>query len=97
MNHAAKRNSRDLICLSHLRWNFVFQRPQQLDDAMRERSPRLFLRRADFRRRPYPSCESRAIRACTFVNLIFRAIFLTRPVVDRASPSAVRAADEVED
>jgi glycosyltransferase involved in cell wall biosynthesis len=29
-NHAAKRNSRDLICLSHLRWNFVFQRPQHL-------------------------------------------------------------------
>src|SRR5918994_1903113 len=27
---AAKRNSRDLICLSHLRWNFVFQRPQHL-------------------------------------------------------------------
>jgi UDP-galactopyranose mutase len=29
-NHAAKRNSHDLICLSHLRWNFVFQRPQHL-------------------------------------------------------------------
>ncbi len=27
---AAKRNTRDLICLSHLRWNFVFQRPQHL-------------------------------------------------------------------
>ena len=30
MNPAAKGDSRDLICLSHLRWNFVFQRPQQL-------------------------------------------------------------------
>lgn len=30
MNPAVKGNSRDLICLSHLRWNFVFQRPQQL-------------------------------------------------------------------
>jgi UDP-galactopyranose mutase len=30
MNPAAKENSCDLICLSHLRWNFVFQRPQQL-------------------------------------------------------------------
>jgi UDP-galactopyranose mutase len=30
MNPAVKRNSRDLICLSHLRWNFVFQRPQHL-------------------------------------------------------------------
>lgn len=31
MTHsAAKRNTRDLICLSHLRWNFVFQRPQHL-------------------------------------------------------------------
>jgi glycosyltransferase involved in cell wall biosynthesis len=30
MNRAAKEDSRDLICLSHLRWNFVFQRPQQL-------------------------------------------------------------------
>ena len=29
-NTAAKGNSRDLICLSHLRWNFVFQRPQHL-------------------------------------------------------------------
>jgi UDP-galactopyranose mutase len=29
-NPAAKGNSRDLICLSHLRWNFVFQRPQHL-------------------------------------------------------------------
>jgi UDP-galactopyranose mutase len=29
-NPAAKANSRDLICLSHLRWNFVFQRPQHL-------------------------------------------------------------------
>jgi UDP-galactopyranose mutase len=29
-NLAAKGNSRDLICLSHLRWNFVFQRPQHL-------------------------------------------------------------------
>lgn len=29
-NSAAKGNSRDLICLSHLRWNFVFQRPQHL-------------------------------------------------------------------
>lgn len=27
---AAKGNSQDLICLSHLRWNFVFQRPQHL-------------------------------------------------------------------
>jgi glycosyltransferase involved in cell wall biosynthesis len=27
---ASKRNSRDLLCLSHLRWNFVFQRPQHL-------------------------------------------------------------------
>lgn len=30
MQSAAKGNSRDLICLSHLRWNFVFQRPQHL-------------------------------------------------------------------
>jgi len=30
MDPAAKGDSRDLICLSHLRWNFVFQRPQQL-------------------------------------------------------------------
>jgi UDP-galactopyranose mutase len=30
MNPGAKGASRDLICLSHLRWNFVFQRPQQL-------------------------------------------------------------------
>src|SRR4029450_4853172 len=30
MDPAAKGESRDLICLSHLRWNFVFQRPQQL-------------------------------------------------------------------
>ena len=29
-NPAAKGNSPDLICLSHLRWNFVFQRPQHL-------------------------------------------------------------------
>jgi len=29
-NPAVKINSRDLICLSHLRWNFVFQRPQHL-------------------------------------------------------------------
>jgi UDP-galactopyranose mutase len=29
-NTAAKSNSPDLICLSHLRWNFVFQRPQHL-------------------------------------------------------------------
>jgi UDP-galactopyranose mutase len=29
-NPAVKGNSRDLICLSHLRWNFVFQRPQHL-------------------------------------------------------------------
>lgn len=27
---ATKRNSEDLICLSHLRWDFVFQRPQHL-------------------------------------------------------------------
>jgi glycosyltransferase involved in cell wall biosynthesis len=27
---AVKENIRDLICLSHLRWNFVFQRPQHL-------------------------------------------------------------------
>jgi glycosyltransferase involved in cell wall biosynthesis len=27
---AGKRNTGDLICLSHLRWNFVFQRPQHL-------------------------------------------------------------------
>ena len=30
MNPAAKGDRLDLICLSHLRWNFVFQRPQQL-------------------------------------------------------------------
>jgi glycosyltransferase involved in cell wall biosynthesis len=30
MNSAAKGNKHDLICLSHLRWNFVFQRPQHL-------------------------------------------------------------------
>lgn len=30
MNPAVKGNSSDLICLSHLRWNFVFQRPQHL-------------------------------------------------------------------
>jgi len=24
------QNQPDLICLSHLRWNFVFQRPQHL-------------------------------------------------------------------
>ena len=29
-NPAVKGNSSDLICLSHLRWNFVFQRPQHL-------------------------------------------------------------------
>lgn len=27
---AAQRNTSDLICLSHLRWDFVFQRPQHL-------------------------------------------------------------------
>jgi UDP-galactopyranose mutase len=27
---ALNANNRDLICLSHLRWNFVFQRPQHL-------------------------------------------------------------------
>ena len=30
MNLATKGNKRDLVCLSHLRWNFVFQRPQHL-------------------------------------------------------------------
>jgi glycosyltransferase involved in cell wall biosynthesis len=30
MNTAVKGDSLDLICLSHLRWNFVFQRPQHL-------------------------------------------------------------------
>jgi UDP-galactopyranose mutase len=30
INTAVKRDNRDLICLSHLRWNFVFQRPQHL-------------------------------------------------------------------
>jgi UDP-galactopyranose mutase len=29
-NTAAKGNNRDVVCLSHLRWNFVFQRPQHL-------------------------------------------------------------------
>ena len=24
------RSSYDIVCLSHLRWNFVFQRPQHL-------------------------------------------------------------------
>ena len=28
--HAATRLRRSLICFSHLRWNFVFQRPQHL-------------------------------------------------------------------
>jgi UDP-galactopyranose mutase len=30
MNHGARRGNHDLICFSHLRWNFVFQRPQHL-------------------------------------------------------------------
>lgn len=30
ITNAAKGDTRDLICLSHLRWNFVFQRPQHL-------------------------------------------------------------------
>jgi len=30
MNILSKPNRTDLICLSHLRWNFVFQRPQHL-------------------------------------------------------------------
>jgi UDP-galactopyranose mutase len=30
INTALKGDSLDLICLSHLRWNFVFQRPQHL-------------------------------------------------------------------
>src|SRR3954466_5231898 len=30
MNILPKLNRSDLICLSHLRWNFVFQRPQHL-------------------------------------------------------------------
>jgi UDP-galactopyranose mutase len=30
VNTAAKKDSHDLICLSHLRWDFVFQRPQHL-------------------------------------------------------------------
>jgi UDP-galactopyranose mutase len=28
--HAASTDAPDLVCLSHLRWNFVFQRPQHL-------------------------------------------------------------------
>src|SRR4028119_779188 len=28
--HSASTDSPDLVCLSHLRWNFVFQRPQHL-------------------------------------------------------------------
>src|SRR3954470_9392653 len=27
---ATRQTARDLICFSHLRWNFVFQRPQHL-------------------------------------------------------------------
>ena len=30
MHHALQAGFADLICLSHLRWNFVFQRPQHL-------------------------------------------------------------------
>jgi UDP-galactopyranose mutase len=30
VNSAVKKDNRDLICLSHLRWDFVFQRPQHL-------------------------------------------------------------------
>jgi len=29
-NNAEKKDNADLICVSHLRWNFVFQRPQHL-------------------------------------------------------------------
>ncbi len=31
----------DLVCFSHLRWDFVFQRPQHLADALRKKSTRL--------------------------------------------------------
>jgi hypothetical protein len=37
---------RDLICFSHLRWNFVFQRPQHL--MRRARLARIFYRRTSF-------------------------------------------------
>src|SRR4051794_39383980 len=30
MINGAPRANADLVCLSHLRWNFVFQRPQHL-------------------------------------------------------------------
>ena len=46
---AAKRNSGDLICLSHLRWNFVFQRPQHLMTTVRAHAPRIFFRRTAIR------------------------------------------------
>jgi UDP-galactopyranose mutase len=46
--HAASTDAPDLVCLSHLRWNFVFQRPQHLLTRCAQGTAGVFYRRANF-------------------------------------------------
>ena len=58
-DHAPATGGTDLVCFSHLRWNFVYQRPQHLLLALRpRRHARLLCRGARLRRRGRARLES---------------------------------------
>jgi glycosyltransferase involved in cell wall biosynthesis len=49
MNSQESKNSYGIVALSHLRWSFVWQRPQQFLSRFAEKHPVLFVEEPDFR------------------------------------------------
>ena len=62
-DHAPATGGTDLVCFSHLRWDFVYQRPQHLLTPLRPRPPGLLRRGAGLRRRG--RAPARAIQRAT--------------------------------
>lgn len=82
MDPAVKGNNRDLICLSHLRWNFVFQRPQQLMTRCAKDRRVFFFEEPIF---DTNSAELRVVRD--------RGVYVCEPHLPRDLPSAIIMAE----
>jgi hypothetical protein len=64
-----------VICFSHLRWDFVYQRPQHIMSRLASRYPVWFIEEPvvaehDLRKQPTDCCASTCLKAPTFRSTV---------------------------
>ncbi|MGV3616039.1 MAG: glycosyltransferase [Fimbriimonas sp.] len=94
MNSQELRNDYGIVALSHLRWSFVWQRPQQFLSRFAEKHPVLFIEEPDFNLAEGAEPEVEVTRPATNITVVTPHLARDMRDTERVGPQMLHIARE---